>query len=96
MSDLRTDHREFLSEFIDLYRENQCLWRIKSQDYSDRNKKNLAYEALVEKLREIDLEANKEKVILFLVDQETPRPGVNNLPSEEDIISDEVWKHYFI
>jgi hypothetical protein len=52
MSDLRTDHREFLSEFIDLYRENQCLWKIKSKDY--RNKKNLAYEVLVEKLREID------------------------------------------
>jgi hypothetical protein len=34
--------------------------------------------------------------LLFLVDQETPRPGVSNPPSEEDIISDEVWEHYFI
>jgi hypothetical protein len=41
MSDLRTVPGEFLSEFIDLYRENQCLWKIKSKDYSDRNKKKL-------------------------------------------------------
>jgi hypothetical protein len=41
MSDLRTAPREFLSEFIDLYRENQCLWKIKSKDYSDRNEKKL-------------------------------------------------------
>jgi hypothetical protein len=46
-----------------LYRENQCLWKIKSKDYSDGKKKNLAYEALVEKLPVIDSEANKEKVI---------------------------------
>jgi hypothetical protein len=34
--------------------------------------------------------------LLFLVDKEIPRPVVRNLHSEEDIISDEVWKHYLI
>jgi hypothetical protein len=41
MPDSRTAPKEFLSEFIDLYRENQCLWKIKSKDYSDRNEKKL-------------------------------------------------------
>jgi hypothetical protein len=40
MSDLRTAPREFISEFIDCTGK-KCLWKIKSKDYSDRNKKKL-------------------------------------------------------
>jgi hypothetical protein len=35
---------------------------VKSKDYSDRNKKGQAYEALTEKYKEVDASANKEKV----------------------------------
>ncbi|PNF16227.1 hypothetical protein B7P43_G15296 [Cryptotermes secundus] len=38
MSDLRIIPRAFLSEFIRLYRSNPCLWKIKSKEYSDKNK----------------------------------------------------------
>jgi len=46
-----------------MYREYPCLWKIKSKEYSDRVKKNLAYEHLTTKLKEIDPDANKEKVV---------------------------------
>jgi hypothetical protein len=63
MADLRTVSREFLTEFIHMYREYPCLWKVKSKEYSDRVKKNLAYEHLTTKLKENDPDANKEKVI---------------------------------
>ncbi|KAG8232189.1 hypothetical protein J437_LFUL011416 [Ladona fulva] len=63
MSDLRTVSRKFLSEFIALYRSHPCLWKVKSKEYSDRNKKYVAYEELRIKLLEIDSEATKDKVL---------------------------------
>lgn len=63
MGDLRLMSREFLSDFIELYRNHECLWKIKSKEYSDKNKKNAAYNILIEKLKEVDLAANKDMVI---------------------------------
>jgi len=42
MVDLRTVSGEFLTEFIHMYREYPCLWKVKSKEYSDRVKKSLA------------------------------------------------------
>ncbi|KAG8229776.1 hypothetical protein J437_LFUL005857 [Ladona fulva] len=55
--------RKFVKEFISIYRSNPCLWKIKSKDYRDRNKKSVAYEELRIKLLEIDPEATKERVL---------------------------------
>lgn len=63
MSDLRLVSREYLTNFISLYKENSCLWKVKSKDYSDKQKKNAAYEVLIEKLKEVDPAANKDAVI---------------------------------
>jgi len=46
-----------------MYREYPCLWKVKSKEFSDTVKKNLAYEHLTTKLKEIDPDANKEKVV---------------------------------
>jgi len=62
MTDLRQFNRKFLLEFIELYRSYPCLWKIKSREYSDRIKKDRAYEQLVEKLKEVDENATKETV----------------------------------
>lgn len=56
MADLRTYNREFATEFISLYRSLPVLWQIKSKDYSDRNKKNAAYEVMINKLKEVRIE----------------------------------------
>jgi hypothetical protein len=44
MADLRRRSKDFLTEFFELYRSNPCLWKIKSKEYMDRDKKNEAYE----------------------------------------------------
>lgn len=54
MSDFRQCGREFLLEFIELYRTLPSLWKIKSHEYSDRIIKNKAYETLLTKLKEVD------------------------------------------
>jgi len=63
LDDLRRVSREFLTEFIHMYREYPCLWKAKSKGYSDRVKKNLAYEHLTTNLKEINPDANKEKIV---------------------------------
>ncbi|XP_042888241.1 uncharacterized protein LOC122263720 [Penaeus japonicus] len=63
MSDLRNFSRAFLREFIALYRSHDCLWKTKSKSYSDRDLKRSAYRKLVEKLKEVDPEANREAAV---------------------------------
>ncbi len=62
MTDLRSWSHTFFTEFIELYRSFPCLWKVKDKDYSNRDKKRLAYEALVKKCKEIDPDANKDYV----------------------------------
>ncbi|XP_040285251.1 uncharacterized protein LOC120998601 isoform X2 [Bufo bufo] len=38
---------DFLIEFIEMYRSLPCLWKVKSSDYSNRQKKTEAYEKLL-------------------------------------------------
>ncbi|XP_039281968.1 uncharacterized protein LOC120350884 isoform X2 [Nilaparvata lugens] len=63
MADLRQCSREFLTDFISLYESFPCIWRVKSKEYSDRDKKGEAYERLVEKFKEIDVKACRETVV---------------------------------
>lgn len=51
-----------IREFINTYRQLPELWNTKSPEYSDRNKKNRAYEILVEKYKPICSLANRKIV----------------------------------
>lgn len=55
--------KEFLSEMIELYRSYPCLWKIKSTEYSNRNKKNEAYVELVNKVREKIPTADRDMIV---------------------------------
>lgn len=57
------DNKDFLIEFIELYRSYPCLWHVKSADYSNKIKKNEAYAVLVGKYREIDHTATRDSVV---------------------------------
>ncbi|KAJ8945759.1 hypothetical protein NQ318_022857 [Aromia moschata] len=56
----KTKEREFIVDCIHLYRELPALWNIKSKEYHDRDKKNTAYETLLEKYKEMFPDATKD------------------------------------
>ncbi|CAH1993137.1 unnamed protein product, partial [Acanthoscelides obtectus] len=62
MSGCFGNNKEFLSDFIDLHRQLPAVWKVKSDVYKNRNMKNLAYEKLVEKLKEVEPNADREMV----------------------------------
>lgn len=55
--------RKILSEFIELYKNSPCLWFVKSRDYNNRAKKELAYTKLLNKYRELKSTADKTAVL---------------------------------
>ncbi|KAJ8882315.1 hypothetical protein PR048_014117 [Dryococelus australis] len=59
MSDMPQCRRQFLVEFIELYRSYPSLWQVKNKDYSNRNKKRFR---LIKKCKGVDSSANKETV----------------------------------
>ncbi|XP_022906143.2 uncharacterized protein [Onthophagus taurus] len=56
------NNKDFWSEFINLYRQLPEVWKVKSDVYKNRNKKNVAYEKLIETLKEIEPSADREMV----------------------------------
>ncbi|XP_043258313.1 uncharacterized protein LOC122400750 [Colletes gigas] len=54
---------DFLTEFIQMYRSYPCLWQVRYRGYKDRLLRNRAYDALVQKLREVNPLADRETVI---------------------------------
>ena len=61
-SSKRDEERKFLVECIRLYRDLPSLWKIKSADYSNRNKKYLDYKTLLTKYQERYQDATVEDV----------------------------------
>ncbi|KAJ8971541.1 hypothetical protein NQ317_014973 [Molorchus minor] len=59
MADIRSFSKDFITEFIELYKAYPCLWKTKSKDYMNRNKKNEAYKVLLEKLQEVEKKCHK-------------------------------------
>ena len=53
---------EVLGEFIELYKSEPCLWKVKADEYHDRDKRDAAYRKLVMKLKEIEPDANETLV----------------------------------
>lgn len=57
---------DFLSRFIEEYRELPCLWKVRCADYMNKMKRDEAWETLLqvtkEKLPEADLNFVKKKV----------------------------------
>lgn len=53
----------FLTEFIELYESQPCLWKIRSKDYTNRKKKSKAYELIINKYREYGEEVSRDVVV---------------------------------
>lgn len=63
-------NKTFILEFIELYKLHPCLWKIKSKEYSNRNMKDRANGVLIEKIKEIDRDANRDKFIKISISEE--------------------------
>ncbi|XP_063814220.1 uncharacterized protein LOC135054802 isoform X2 [Pseudophryne corroboree] len=44
-------YREFIQGFIEMYRDRECLWRVKSRDYTNKSLRNQALQELVDHSR---------------------------------------------
>ena len=58
--------RDSVLKFIELYKSYECLWRIKSKEYSNKILKDKAYVEMVHFVKEIDSSANRETVTICL------------------------------
>lgn len=58
--------RKILQEFIEIYRSETSLWKVKSCHYNNKTIKNMAYRKLLSKLRELypdaDIDLVKKKI----------------------------------
>jgi len=55
--------KDFLLDFIELFRQEECLWRVKLKDYSNRSKKDSSYQILIGKLQEVEPDATRDTVV---------------------------------
>lgn len=62
MADWRSCTQEFVLEFIEIYKLQECLWKVKSREYTDKYKRKRSYEVLEEKLKEVFCDADKKLV----------------------------------
>jgi len=51
---MATWSKDFLLEFIELFRQEECLWKVKSKDYYNRSKKDASYRTLIGKVQEVE------------------------------------------
>ncbi|KAL4705174.1 hypothetical protein ACJJTC_005763 [Scirpophaga incertulas] len=54
--------KDFLLEFIELFKTQEPLWLIKSKDYYNKGKRNACYDLLLEKVLTIDQTANRDTI----------------------------------
>jgi len=60
---MATWSKDFLLKFIELFRQEECLWKVKSKDYYNRSKKDASYQTLIRKLQEVEPDATPDTVV---------------------------------
>lgn len=64
MADIRTWSKELIVELITLYKNFPCLWKIKSEDYKNKNLKDEAYKKIIDFCKEKGFsDANRDFVV---------------------------------
>ena len=55
--------KDFLLKFTELFRQEECLWKVKSKDYYNRSKKDEIYRTLIGKVQEVEPDATRDTVL---------------------------------
>ncbi len=58
----KEEDRKFILDWLEVYRDLPALWKVKSKQYGDRNKKNAAYDILLSKYQEKYPQATRKDV----------------------------------
>ncbi|KAM9316717.1 uncharacterized protein PAF06_007784 [Gastrophryne carolinensis] len=90
---------DFLIAFIEMYRSLPCLWKLKSSEYSNRQKKAEAYEKLLSLCRSVcptaTLELVKNKIAnlrtVFKKELKKVQASINSGASGDDIYIPRLW-----
>lgn len=92
--------KDNLEKLIEMYRNNPCLWKVKSDEYKNKNLRNAAYQKLVNFCKEnICREANKDFVIkknqgirgAFRKEVKKIKESKRSGSSEEDVHKPNLW-----
>ena len=59
---MATWSKDFLLVFIELFRQEEWLWKVKSKDYYNRSKKDASYETLIGKVQEVEPDDTRHTV----------------------------------
>lgn len=62
-----SDNKQFWTEFIELYREQRCLWDVKSPNFCNKHLRKESWDCLVQKCKEI-LPNAEEKCVKAKID----------------------------
>ena len=60
---MATWSKDFLLEFIELFRQEERLWKVKSKDYYNRSKKDTSYRTLSGKVEEVEPDVTRDTVV---------------------------------
>jgi 5-methylcytosine-specific restriction endonuclease McrA len=60
---MATWSKDFLLEFIELFLQEECLWKVTSKDYYNRSKKDASYRTLIGKVQEAEPDATRDTVV---------------------------------
>ena len=60
---MATWSKDLLLECIELFRQEEGLWKVKSKDYYNRSKKDAGYGTLIGKVQELEPDATRDTVV---------------------------------
>lgn len=63
MADSRYWSKDLITKFIEVYKSNPCLWKVKCKENANTNLKNIAYDQLIDICKIINPEANRDCVV---------------------------------
>ena len=62
-SSVATWSNDFLQRFIELFRQEECFWKVKPKDYYNRSKRVASYRTLIGKVQEVGPDATRDTVV---------------------------------
>jgi len=62
---MATWSKDFLLEFVELFRREECLWKAKLKDYYNRSKKDASYRTLIGKVQAVEPDATSVCIVAF-------------------------------